>query len=112
MKVEYLLKLRVKRGHLTKEITEGLKEEYGIETKVMPQKGEIEFTGLGYMALGFEVYDEESRASAPFLAVGYDGKYRIYGYLEPYCSRCNLSFSFSKVGKYCGDCGERIKYRV
>jgi len=116
--MEYLLKIEgVRKEKLPSAIVEGMKEEYGVKVTVIPAFGEIRAPGIDTIVTGFSVRDDNYTGDVVlFLAVGYEdtvsAKYRIYGYLTPYCPSCGVSFSFRDAGRFCKHCGTRIEYRI
>jgi len=114
--MEYLLKLNVRKEELEMEIRAALKEGYQLKTEVTRAPGQIRIPGLDVTVFGFNVRDLQTGNCASYIAVGYEdagtAKYRIHGFLEPYCPKCNVSHTFTQAGKYCSKCGTMVKYRI
>lgn len=114
--MDYLLKLRVREGELEKGIRTALEEEYQLKTEVTRAPEQIRIPGLDVSVLGFNVRDLHTSGCAAYIAVGYEdaetGKYRIHGFLESYCPKCNVSYTFMPAAKYCSKCGTTIEYRI
>jgi len=108
--MEYVLKLRTGGDQLAKEIEQALREEYDLNASVTPAPGHLTVPGLDVQVHAFNFRDNTYGDCVVGLAVGYDGKFRVYTHLTKYCPKCNMLTEQS--GQFCSECGTKLHYRL